>query len=179
MGGTTAEAEVTVGGSTAEAEVTRERALLICLACPVRCHTRGQSKRALSTDSVAVQLTSRLHDLGRTTSPTVGGTTARAEVAQDPHDIRSGEATAEIMFVVAHSRRRLSLPAQSLDVAASTAAIPLEPAFETNPATALPSVSGCPTRPHANDQLARPDGADGVARGGSVQPVPPIQLATP
>ena len=56
------------------------------------------------------------------------------------------------------------MPAQSLDVAASTAAIPPEPAFETNPATALPSVSGCPTRPHANDQLARPDGADGVAR---------------
>ena len=29
-------------------------------------------------------------------------------------------------------------------------ATPLEPAFQTNPATALPSVSGCPTRPHAN-----------------------------
>lgn len=74
---------------------------------------------------------------------------------------RPGEATAEDLLRGRRTVAAALVTARSSGVVAShTPPYRKQPA-KRSPATALPSVSGCPTRPHANDHFARSNIADG------------------
>jgi hypothetical protein len=74
---------------------------------------------------------------------------------------RPGEATAEDLLRGRRTVAAALVTARSSGVVASHTPPHRKQPARRSPATALPSVSGCPTRPHANDHFARSDIADG------------------